>query len=292
MLTDKNNFVGKSSDYIIGNIYEKISGNSAETLKTKDSSELDENSSTKEKEDNNDFKSANTIEFQTTYLGNLKDEEDVDYYKFSNSSKSKLTIDFEHDNSVEGGFELKVYNLDEKEITDYLSLTDTENKNEKTYVSFSNLRLPEGDFYLVIDNYSLKDSIDINYFVTISYDEEDDSYESEFNNSLKTANEIKFGNEYRGNLVNSKDSDYYKFSVEETKKLKFSIQQADEGLIVDGIKIQFLTENEEEKIAFELNSDKDSKVEESFTLVAGDYYIKVSTDEDVTIFGDYIFNLE
>ncbi|MEN8907360.1 MAG: hypothetical protein ABF289_15490, partial [Clostridiales bacterium] len=292
MLTNKDNFIAKNADNIISNLYEKVTGkNSKDILPGDINSEniTDSNSldSIKEKESNNDVNNSNTIKLKHKYEGNLSDEKDIDYYKFTITNKSKVSIEFEHDNSKDGGFEIKVLDSNKKEISNYLSLTNLEKKSSNQSIVFSTLRLPKGDYFLSIDDYKIKKSIDIDYFFRIIAKEENDTFETEFNNSIDKSSKIVIDSPTIGNLSNNSDIDCFSLELKESKKITIDLKQASTGLLVG--KLNLKLENKSGQILHEFNYDANSNSNkvQSIVLEKDIYYIKITTKETITVNGDY-----
>lgn len=157
----------------------------------------------KEKEPNDDINSANEIESNINYIGNLKDENDIDYYKIRIDKKGKIVLKVKH-NKIDDStvfWKVDLLSLDEiQRVT--MDANGTESEKESSAV-----RVMPGTYYVKIAGYYYSNE---EYTLTVCFEEEGDSYEIEPNNDLTSqAMQIETNKEYIGNLTNEQDEDYF-----------------------------------------------------------------------------------
>lgn len=175
-----------------------------------------------EVEFNNTFDAANAVQLNTTYQGSLSDyySEDSDYYKFTLSEQSCVSLDFTSlDEDAE--YNLSIYEEASNGNTNKLQGVSTEGTNNRT----GKLRLPAGTYFVVISKrgYS-RANYDIGYsFQVVKETAASGNYETEPNNSEETANVISLGTQYIGNIQSSSDKDYYKADIPYNAKVYFTL---------------------------------------------------------------------
>ncbi|MBY0158852.1 hypothetical protein M4D56_08215 [Cytobacillus oceanisediminis] len=105
-------------------------------------------------------------------------------------------------------------------VYDYMYTDDSE---MVTGYSAAEVGLPAGTYYVKIENYS--DGFETAYQMKVQYTATD-YYEKEFNNSITTANGLTLNKIYKGNLQNSDDKDFFKFTLTKPGNVALSIKQS------------------------------------------------------------------
>lgn len=174
---------------------------------------------------NNSIEDANDISVNEHIVGKLVNEDDIDYYKFKLKQKGSVRILFEHQKMDEGRYywEISLLSKDENESHYSFRSMDRNVKSESTKI-----RLPEGTYFLKVAPYEYSGE---EYKFQIAYEEEDEYFESEPNNEIKSATEIDVNSEkpYTGNLETIDDIDYYRITIPEKGKIRidFTHQKVD-----------------------------------------------------------------
>ena len=229
-------------------------------------------SSAWEKEFNDTFSTANSVPINSTICGSLMEYSDDDYYKFSLPNDGYIKIDFNHE------FYDDAYN----EYW-YIGLFDSSNKNMMGRNSYGNITnnpipnigLPAGTYYIKICH-AFKHS-DLNYNFKINYIESS-SWETEFNDSLTTADPISVNSTTFGSIMSSSDSDYYKFILSSNDNIKILFNHEDVGDAYNDYWYLRLYDSANEKIYQKsYYGDKIINESEKISLSSGTYYIRVST---------------
>lgn len=232
-----------------------------------------------------------TIDLDTAYTGNLTNEKDVDYYKFSLSEKSKVWIDFSHDKTNQNSFLWQISLFDDSDG----SLLDFNSTGENAKQTSNSVRLPAGNYYIRIEDYSYWSDLD--YTFCVHSQSEGVDTENENNNDYGTATTIAIGSSIIGNIQSEKDIDFYKFDLPSNASIKltfthnlidarnifwkFELYSADSG---DAIM------NDEDKKTIEIRGDSPENISSTWNaLPTGTYYLKVypiyynNTDYKVTV---------
>lgn len=224
-----------------------------------------------EKEKNDAISAANAALVNKEYIGNIQCNTDVDYYKLTVGEKGKVGILFKHTKMDTENELWRISLIDGVEDNTILNFSSPGTEAEKLSDA---ARIPPGEYYLKIEPrfYSNAD-----YSFTVNYQEEDDTYESEQNNSFSSANGIALGQAYIGNAQNNIDEDYYKFDISQatniTVSFAFEAQEPDHTYW----KLSLIEEADKGPIEQWSVSGKESSFVETIELMEpGTYYIKVT----------------
>ena len=173
-----------------------------------------------ESEWNDDSKTANVIESDKTYGGNTFYAEDVDWFKVTTSNY--FTVDFAlHETSfgesANNGWHITIYDADVEHLYDF-TVANNGTSIIIPYKGTVYVKVQAADTY-----HSRCPGRGIYYSLKVnSYT--DAKWEQEYNNESTTANVIKQGEVYTGNIFYYEDVDYFKFkSTTDAFKLNFSI---------------------------------------------------------------------
>lgn len=238
-----------------------------------------------EKEKNDELSNANSININTSYIGNIETDKDVDYYKFSVNNKGKINISFEHDKIDSGDAFWTLSLLDGISDDTILQL---ESIGKEALLQSDWGRIPPGEYYLKIKPYYY---LNTDYKFTINFVEEGDGVESEKNNDFDNANNISLGTNYVGNIQDNRDVDYYSFKIDKKRNINFTFSHDIfdssnsywEICIVDGL-------GDEEVLRITSTGKEGIKTEKIEKLPAGTYYIRVKPSSYSNV--DYTILLE
>lgn len=182
-----------------------------------------ESPNTTEQENNNSFDSANCIETDISYVGNLNytgmvETPDVDYYKFVISEQKSAYVEFRVDGSSYDPNYLLLYSEDEYENTELLTsiycFSGSSKKTEK-------YRLPAGTYYVCITNYG---NFSEYSFKVCTADSPEGTYEQEYNDTIDSATSFECNKDYIGNISTNLDIDYFKTYVSTTGKARLKVR--------------------------------------------------------------------
>ena len=162
-----------------------------------------------EKENNNSKDKATLINLNEQYSASLTDSSDVDWFKFTTTSKGVFYIDFQHELVSSSSTYWKINVYDETGVTavdgssSYYSVAGNENR-----CTF-NVGVTEGLYYIKITPSNISQNT---YSLKVCFSEES-SWETEINNSKDTADIIEVNKVCKGALSTNGDVDWYKFTV-------------------------------------------------------------------------------
>lgn len=265
-----------------------------------------------EKEWNDTLDTANEIEVNKSYTGNLNYDRydyyghassDRDYYKFQLNQSGKVQLEYylenlstgcRYDNKNENENTIAVYTEDaDGNVNEIFQVLGKDTSNKTRYSS--TYRLPKGTYYILVKNYSPNDSgyADVtDYQLKVNYTAESaDAYEQEYNNTAETANRMDTDKVYTGNLSTSEDVDYYKFTLPDRKKVKIKTQiprQSTDKLFTFGL---YKANATSKIVEVKTNTNPVSYTTEK-ELEAGEYYVVVKkgdTGAESTV--DYNFTV-
>ena len=272
-----------------------------------------------EKEWNDTLDTANEIEVNKSYTGNLNSDcydyydyyhsyyghtsSDKDYYKFQLNQPGKVQVEYyledlstgyRYDNDNENT--IAVYTEDaDGNVNEIFQVLGKDTSNKTRYSS--TYRLPKGTYYILVKNASNSDAsyyyADVtDYQLKVNYTAESaDAYEQEYNNTAETANRMDTDKVYTGNLSTSEDVDYYKFTLPDRKKVKIKTQiprQSTDKLFTFGL---YKANATSKIVEVKTNTNPVSYTTEK-ELEAGEYYVVVKkgdTGAESTV--DYNFTV-
>lgn len=156
----------------------------------------------REVEFSNKLSTANEIEVNKAYVGNLDNGSDVDYYAFTLPSAGSIKVSVNHDLIDDSRIFWEVQVLDASGEVSLLSMNVL---GKPPSATSPKIRLPKGTYHLRV---APRSHSQIDYHIVVHYDEEGVGFEKEFNNSYKTATLIETNQLITGNLHNSSDVDF------------------------------------------------------------------------------------
>ncbi len=233
---------------------------------------------------NNSMASANSIGLNTSYNGQIAENDNEDFYKFTINSSGRVTI------SANAGIDFIYY-----EIYDSSGKTLWFNQqlwNSSTGMSSKKevLDLTRGTYYFSVSR-PLGGAVGTgNYNFNIAFSSAGESFPETgngTNNSIPSANFIELDTSYKGQIAKNDDKDFYEFTMSSSKKVQFIANAGMEYIryyIYDSLGKELWSS------APYWNSNKQSSsINESLTLGKGTYYLGVVQYELYT--GNYSFRM-
>ena len=242
-----------------------------------------------EKEDNGAFTKANTVTANNVYNGNLWQKSDADYYKITLSSNGCLSLVFSHTrlDTTNSVFQAYIYDSQQTQLSYYYL---TGNLTEHTM----NIGLAKGTYYIRIDKYNK--SSDAGVFVNYTLNTKFTStqyWEKEDNNAFTKANSIELDKYYSGNLWSKSDSDYYKFTLTDDKKVYINLAH-DKLDSTNSVWSVFVYNSDQGQLSkYYFNGSESSHIV-NIGLSKGTYYVKVekyNKSSDIAVFANYKLNV-
>lgn len=225
-----------------------------------------------EKEPNDDISSANDIEPNVKYTGNLKDEDDVDYYKIQIEKKGKIVLNFKHP-KIDNEYSIWNVCLQGTDESEKINMNVT---GEAANVDSNTIRVAPGIYYIKVSRYNSEYS-SAKYTFVVNFEEEGEYYEAEPNDDLATqAMKIKTNKTYVGNISDYDDVDCYKFTLKEKRKvcLKFTHAKLSEDYTLWQVD---LLGDEEGGLTNIYSTGQTAKLySDNVRLPAGTYYVRIA----------------
>ena len=224
----------------------------------------------REVEYNESMNTATEVELNTEIIGNLSNSSDKDYYKFEIPGNGSITLEYNYE-AGKSDMRMTLFDIDG---SDRQWVYDSENIVMPTRTN--TFRVPEGTYYICISDYYGGSKNNADYTININYDNESGKdYEIEYNGTITLSNELSLDRKIIGNLYDSKDKDYYTFSISNTKNITL-IYDYQSG--TPNMRISILDQNSKEISSTTFDSQNDSfpyKIPLN-NIAAGNYYIIVS----------------
>ncbi len=224
-----------------------------------------------ESEWNDSFETADSIGFGTAVNGTMMESEDEDYYKITVPQAGYVKVNFTHEsvNSSNALWGISLYN-DQYEQLQYRTSIGKERGTELTGVG-----LVAGTYYIKINGYSSWNWSDAPYQLTVNYTASSD-WESEWNDSFETADNILSGKTMNGTVMEEDDIDYYKITIPKAGhvKVKFTHQSVNNSNNLWEIS---LFNDQYEELQYRASAGKENGISMAEVgLAAGTYYIKIN----------------
>lgn len=223
---------------------------------------------------------ATSISIGSQYSGKLSGEED-EYYKFTIPSSgevsiiSKAQIEYIH---------YYIYDANGNQVWDEDFYEDG-----TTGISSANEKvdLTKGTYYLVLQSH-----VSGNYQFHLAFQDAGETFTETgdgTNNSMSTANDISFGNTYKGQIAKNDEKDFYKFELNSSKKLTFQMTSSQIEKIY-----YYIYDQNGKQVWYDYNYAADASgintVKEELNLAAGTYYLAFERWTDA-LTGVYTFSL-
>lgn len=231
---------------------------------------------------NNSMDSASQIKVNTSYKGQIAENDDKDFYKFTLPSSGRITLSA---TAKMRYITYYVYDQFGKKLWgssgDWNSTTELNSTN-------NTLDLTKGTYYFIADKYF--DSTG-NYTFKLGYTSANESFseiENGSNNSLDSANNISLNTIYKGQIAENDDKDFYKFKLSSASQVQFTATTKMRYLyyrIYDNIGNQLWSHSSYTNWN---STTQKSTVSENIELKAGTYYFCVESDYSS---GPYTFKL-
>jgi len=171
-------------------------------------------------EENNN---AELIEVNTEHKDTLETKADVNWYKVKIANKGYFKIQFSLEDteslSATDGFEITVYDKQFKKIITY--------DDVRSPMTGGILPYEKGTYYVKVKVISSDDTEALDYGLQVVHTE-DSFWESEHNNTFDKADSLKLNKSYSGVLLNSKDEDWFKFTVRNAGTVKIKLKSVNE----------------------------------------------------------------
>ncbi len=184
-------------------------------------------SSSWERESNNNVSLANKIKPDKWYYGALSSAEDEDYYKFSVDAAGCIKIGFKHANLADAKKSYYIYLYDKK----FSQLAVFSSNGFQESISFAEYGLPKGTYYLKVSAADSRGKTagysNSEYQVKVKYTKTS-GWETEGNNDFGTADKLKLGTAVNGTIAGN-DKDMYKFTLSGKTWVNISFAHADTG---------------------------------------------------------------
>jgi len=213
----------------------------------------------------NTIESAPTIFLNTEYKGQLASNDEKDYYKFTLTESGKVNV-----NSITtmGHTYYNIYDSSNVKVWG----GSYSNGVDKT------VNLLAGTYYFLVD----KDDYYGNYQFKLSFESAHETKPESIGNTLNTiesAPSINLNTEYKGQLANNDEKDYYKFTLTESGCLSIK------AVTTMGHTYYNIYDSRNTKV---WGGSYSNGVDKTVDLLAGTYYFLVDKDDYL---GNYSFNL-
>lgn len=220
-------------------------------------------------EPDDSINTASVLNLNVPCIGNLKDEHDVDFYKFNITVEGTLSIDFRHKiiNDNEKAWDISIYNSSETLISFYSSSLDTGT------VSSDKLFLPAGEYIVKIEK-DMQGFNDAEYEININFIVYNKYLEREPDDNINDAFPIELNRTYTGKLETEADVDCYKLSINMNGNLIIDFKHGVTPRSEPVFNIEIIDKSNNK--CGELISNGDiNEIKHKINLIKGDYYLVI-----------------
>ena len=168
---------------------------------------------------NNNFSNTNPISLNTRYNGQIANNDNKDYYKFTLSNSGKIAL------NVNAYIRRSTYFIYDANHSEVWRSTDIYwNDTTELMILNENINLTSGTYYfLVAKSY---DNSTGNYNFKINFSSANENFKETTggtNNNFSNTNPISLNTRYNGQIANNDDKDYYKFTLSNSGKIALNI---------------------------------------------------------------------
>ena len=239
---------------------------------------------------NNTHATASAISLEEQYQGQIAENDDKDYYKFTLGSSGSVSLAA---TARMRTIYYAVYDSEGKEVWKksygWDSTSHTSSVEEK-------LDLTKGDYYFAAERYKNtygSENCTGTYAFKLSFASAGESHEETgngTNNTMAAASQIELDKEYKGQLALNDDQDWYKFTLVESGRVQMAVTAHIKGSV--RYKITDAKGKEMWSKTPSVNEAGVSSVSEDLDLTGGDYYFVAPRSNSGTDYtGTYTFKL-
>ena len=238
---------------------------------------------------NNDFNHASYASLGNNYKGQIANNDDSDYYKFTLSTSGKITLDVTAYIQTSAYY---IYDSEYNRVWLYGTFGNVSWNDTTKVMKFSeNIDLTSGTYYLLVKQYNATTG---NYNFKMNFSSANESFKETLNgnnNDFNHASYASLGNNYKGQIANNDDSDYYKFTLSTSGKITLDVTayiQTSAYYIYDSEYNKVWHYGTFGNVSWN-DTTKVMKFSENIDLTSGTYYLLVKQYNATT--GNYNFKI-
>ena len=231
----------------------------------------------------NSMSSATGISTGTTYNGSLTDSNTIDYYKFSIGSSGRITL------TASAGMAYIYYYIYDSSGNQIWYINPHWDNTTQTISTNEAIDLTKGTYYYTVKR---DGSGTGNYSFKLSFSGAEESFTETgdgTDNLMSSANEINVNTDYKGQIADNDDRDFYRFVLTSSGRITFT---ATAGMVYINYYIYDSAGEEIWRINPYWNSATEIiSTDETIDLTKGTYYFAVRRDGGSNT-GNYSFRLQ
>ena len=236
-------------------------------------------------ENNNTMSNATNISFGDTVNGSITESDDTDFYQFTLGSSGKINISL---TAYIQWLGVTIYDNKGNEVYDQ---GKSWNSTTKKISDSIDLDLTKGIYYICFSKNSYYNYTG-NYNFTVTHTSANESFTETDNgtdNTMESANSINLNKNYKGQIAENDDADFYQFKLDSSGKINISLTAYIQWL---GVTIYDNKGNEVYDQGKSWNSTT-KKISDSIDLdlTKGIYYICFSKNSYYNYTGNYNFTV-
>lgn len=230
----------------------------------------------------NSMSSANAINVNTDYKGQIAGNDDRDFYRFVLEESGRITF------TASAGMTYIYYYIYDSSGNQIWYINPRWNASTETISTDETIDLTKGTYYFVVRRDGGSNTG--NYSFRLQFSGANESFpeaEGGTDNSIADANDISLNKEYRGQIARNDDRDFYKFTVNSSDSISV-VSEAHMPYLYYYI---YDSAGKEvwRKSSYRNSTTKKINIVEEVELTAGTYYFAVEGSRDAT--GPYSFGI-
>lgn len=232
---------------------------------------------TAEKENNDTYEKATEFVVGDGATGTLSAESDKDWYKFTLSQASSVTVSFEFSEENSGAYKDKVTLFNDNQTVTYFSDNFPGINGEQETEKYN---LAPGTYYLMVSNYSFGYGHPYTVNVTATA-VAGTTTEVEKNDTSANANAISLDTQEFGQLSSQNDIDWYKFEVKNPGRISVTFAHDCYEVFGNSWKLNLYADAEGQTLYYTKTYDSNGKeavTSDDYYVAAGTYYISVEKE--------------
>lgn len=238
-----------------------------------------------EKEKNETFETANVFGTNTAIYGSIRQDNDIDFYKFEVPQDGVAYVEFNHDyvDSDWDFWNITIYNQDFEEL---MSRNASGKRLNRTY---GKLGIPAGTYYIrIMEIRSWQVYWSDASYNFIFHTEASNEWERERNESFQTANALAVNSNVNGSIREDSDKDFYRFEIPQAGYVNFDFGHTYVDSDWNYWNITLYNGSYEKLISRNADGKTLSRSYAMVGIPAGTYYVRVTKDN----WSDAAYNLK
>lgn len=228
-------------------------------------------SGSREQEPNDTIVTANPVSLNTAVTGNLYKTSDKDWFEFTLPSAGMVQLSFGHEyvDLDSDCWRTYLYTAENKEIV-YFQWKGNATVTEQS----GQIGLEAGTYYVCVTKTPAY-RYDVDYQLTVNFTASN-TWETEFNDTVATADPMALNTKYSGSIMNSRDEDWYVFTLPSSETVQLVFGNEPVTTFGNNWRTTIYTSEKKKVVSSTWRGDATTdQTSDKCSLAAGTYYLCV-----------------